>query len=86
MWLALIICLSGYASAACSPSVSNWVGRTGAGPCIRLSSSSRAMPSSASRTGAGVCGSAARIGMVAVICEASTWFWISRLFSSGTLT
>ena len=23
MWLALIICLSGYASAACSPSVSN---------------------------------------------------------------
>ncbi|MNT76677.1 hypothetical protein D3C72_2157160 [compost metagenome] len=44
------------------------------------------MPFSARWTGSGVAGSAARIGIAAVICEASTWFWISRLFSSGTST
>ena len=85
MWLALIICLSGYASAACSPSVSNW----SAGPAQA--------PASGFRPAAGPCrpAPAHRRGRLrqrrqdrdgGVICEASTWFWISRLFSSGTLT
>ncbi|MCY1225628.1 hypothetical protein D9M72_378290 [compost metagenome] len=44
------------------------------------------MPVSARCTASGVLGRAARMGMAAVICEARMWFWISRLFSSGTLT
>ncbi|MNU10445.1 hypothetical protein D3C72_2575960 [compost metagenome] len=42
------------------------------------------MPFMACSIGSGVLGKAASMGIAAVICEASTWFWISRLFSSGT--
>ncbi|MNL83554.1 hypothetical protein D3C87_2112350 [compost metagenome] len=65
--------------------MSNCVGRVVA-IWGRFSSSRSTMPFSANCTASGVLGSAARMGIAAVICEASTWFWIRRLFNSGTLS